>query len=336
MNRDFPEDTFTENDVIRVLDNAGLSHKNMHRYILIQCPTHEDKNPSAQVYKDDWFVNCHATCGRYHITKAFPELRNNNNQLPKERKVLKAMRYKKYDLMDWWKALPLIPRDHKFKGIDLETLDELGWRWDEPQQSYFIPYFSRSKKSLPFGQWRHLKGDRRFTFLKDAKPTLYGTWNLVPGEPIILVEGASDGAVLDFCSIPWIAAPSASSSELVKAMAGWCNENDIQVIFGGDNDEAGAKIKEALASVTHYATHQPPKKYKDWGDFFEAEGFEAVYNYAMIAFYKPSSDIPEFKQEYPNTKDEVQAVLDIFPDSKVLEIIDSSKSSKELSKRSYH
>ena len=193
-----------------------------------------------------------------------------------------SVKYKKYDLLEWWEKLPLIPRDHNFKNIPLDVLDSLGWRWDEPKNSYFIPYFTRSKTSLPFGQWRHLSGERRFTFLKDAKPTMYGTWNLDPSNtPMFLVEGSSDGAVLDHVGVPWIAAPSASSSELVKAMATWCKEQGIRIVFAGDNDDAGSKLKEALAEVTHFSTCQPPKKYKDWGDFFVAEGFEKVHDHCM-------------------------------------------------------
>lgn len=293
----FPSDTFTENDVLNCLQQAGLEFKNGPRYILSQCPTHDDQHPSVQIYKDDWFLNCHAGCGRYHIAKAFPSLRGNQQHsnlqpgtraaqgsrssadLQVAKNMTEAPKYKQFDLMEDWRKMPLIPRDHVFKGIPLETLDSLGWRWDAAMQSYFIPYFSASKQSVPFAQWRHLNGDRRFTMLKDAKPTCYGTWNL-NNPKLFVVEGTSDCAVLEYCGIPWIGLPSASSGELMRAMATYCLAQGIELVYAGDKDAAGDKLKVILEEVMPYRVKQAPKNYKDWGDFFEAEGAEAVYHYA--------------------------------------------------------
>lgn len=284
MKGDYPDDTFTESDVKRELDAAGCKYYDKGRYILSQCPTHEDKHPSIQIYKDDWFTNCHATCGRYHITKAFPSLRADrdggrgiqNQRTERKAKAVVERVYTQYDLMKDWEAMPLIPRDHVFKGIPLDILDDAGWRWDETKNAYFIPYFTRSRTSIPFAQWRYLSGDIRFRFLKDAKPTCYGTWNLAPNMPLFVVEGSSDGLVLDFCNVPWVALPSASSGALMRSLALWCVDNNVQIIYAGDNDEAGSKLLEALDEVAPYRIHQPPSKYKDWGDFFVAEGQEAV------------------------------------------------------------
>jgi 5S rRNA maturation endonuclease (ribonuclease M5) len=284
MKGNFPDDTFTEADVKRELDQAGLHYQDKGRYILSQCPTHDDKHPSVQIYKDDWFTHCHAVCGRYHITKAFPALRDGasstrTGSVRHKAKQVTERKYTQYDLMEEWQAMPLIPRDHEFKGIPLEVLDDLGWRWDADMNSYFIPYFSSSKRSIPFAQWRHLSGDRRFTFLKDAKPTMYGTWNLLDVDKIFLVEGTSDMAVLEYCAVACVAAPSAASSSLVESLATYCKQEGIQVVYAGDKDEAGDKLREALDKVISYRVKQAPKKYKDWGEFFEAEGQLAVIDY---------------------------------------------------------
>lgn len=340
MRGEFPEDEFTENDVLSALDGAGLKYKTGHRYILSQCPTHEDQHPSVQIYKDDWFVNCHAGCGRFHITKAFPELRDKTgthaqrSQRPirtssRSEKKVSEHKYKEFDLMGEWKQMPLIPRDHKFKGIELEILDELGWRWDEAKNSYFIPYFDRSRQFIPFGQWRHLSGDRRFTFLKDARPIAYGLWNLDPSNsPLFVCEGASDAAVLDYVAVPWIAMPSAASGELMKGLARFCKENAIQLVYAGDNDSAGDKLREALDEVMPYRVKQPPKKYKDWGDFFEAEGFEVVNDYCMRELFPEKYAEPEKKWEEMT---DVEKVQDVFPGAKELEIVGSPGESKEQS-----
>lgn len=204
-------------------------------------------------------------------------------------------KYVTYDLTEDWKKLPLIPRDHSFKNIPLEVLDDLGWRMDYDRNAYFIPYFSRSKKSIPFAQWRNLAGSPRFNFLKDAKPTCYGTWNLVAPNKLFLVEGTSDCAVLQTCLVPWIGVPSASSGELLVSMATFCLRESIQLVYAGDNDDAGDKLREALESVGPYRVKQPPKKYKDWGDFYVSEGPDVVGAYCneeiLGADLPPQSDV---------------------------------------------
>lgn len=346
MNKgDFPDDTFTENDVLTALEGAGLRFKRGSRYILSQCPTHDDENPSVQIYKDDWFVNCHAGCGRYHITKAFPQLRpnganyngvqNNRSKRSESTQTVTEHKYIEIDLMDFWKSLPEIPEDHEFKTIPVDVLNSLGWRFDAEHGRYFIPYFSRSQTSIPFAQWRNLKEGPRFNFWKDAKPTMYGTWNLDPSNsPLFLVEGASDAAVLDYCAVPWIAAPSAASGELVKAMAGWCSQNGIKLVYAGDNDAAGDKLREALDEVCSYRVKQPPKKYKDWGDFLVAEGFETVNKYCFEELF-PEDTFKLPPEKTWEEKNDVEKVQEVFPGAVQLEIVnDPSEDSKELSKGS--
>lgn len=291
----YPKDEFTESDVTMCLDYAGLKWKSLSRYIVTQCPSHEDRNPSTQIFKDDWFVNCLAGCGRYHITKVFPQLRpgyKGEKKVGVNFRMGNQQKYQEYDVMEWWQGLPLIPRDHVFKKIPLEILDELGWRWHGDLNSYFIPYFDSTKQTIPFGQWRHLTGERRFTFLKDAKPTMYGTWCLEPNMRVFLVEGTSDCAVLNYAALPCVAAPSASAMVLVATMSSWCSKNAVELIYAGDNDDAGNKLREELDKHVHYRVCQPPKKYKDWGDFLEADGVEAVQDHALKVFgeTKPVED----------------------------------------------
>lgn len=329
MDREY-KNNFTEADVLAALDMAELKHgRGGGRYILTQCPLHEDKHASAQIYTDDWFVKCHAGClgGRFHITKAFPHLRKGGDfEAPKKAIVkrkgnMAEKKYKKVNLMRFWKSLPEIPSDHYFKSLPIETLNDLGWRWDERHNRYFIPYFSRSRSSIPFGQWRNLKGNVRFNFWKDAKPTMYGTWNLEPEDKIFLVEGCSDAAVLDYCCIPWIAAPSASSGELVKKMAAWCKENEVEIIFAGDNDDAGNKVREALDEVISYRVRQPKPPYKDWGDMYEAMGIEAVIDWCHAELYSDSVSVSSKEDE----KSDIEKVLEVIPGAKVLEIVDEKE-----------
>jgi len=337
--REYAADTFTENDVKSCLDQAGLRYIDKDRYILAHCPSHDDTHPSVQIYKDDWFANCHAGCGRFHITKAFPSLRNSaspiqrkdtgdggsgpsqNTGTQRQRSAPKVSEheYKEFDQMEYWKTLPLIPRDHNFKFLPLTTLDDLGWRWLEDKQSYYIPYFNRPKTKIPFSQLRHLKGERRFTFLKDAKPTLYGTWNLMPNMgKIFLVEGTSDMAVLETCGIPCLAAPSAASGVLVGKMCQWANQNGVQVVYAGDRDEAGDKLMAIVdENAKLWRRKQAREPYKDWGEMYEAEGYDSVVSYCMKEL-DPTWESPILAPKKLLTDEE--KILDLFPGATVLQI----------------
>ena len=352
MKGNYEEDKFTENEVLACLESAGLHFRNGSRYILSQCPTHEDAHPSVQIYKDDWFVNCHAGCGRFHITKAFPSLRetqegwqssgvqssgrkgfsrsNQPGKTSKDSQGKVMAEYKSIDLMEMWKGMEEIPEDHEFKTIPIDVLNSLGWRYDRENERYFIPYFDRSQKFIPFGQWRNLKSGPRFNFWKDAKPLIYGLWNLDPSNsPLFLVEGCSDAAVMDYCAVPWVAAPSAASGELLRAMAGWCTKNGIELVYGGDNDSAGDKLKDILDETCSYRLRQPPEKYKDWGDFLVAEGVEAVQDYCFKELFPPEIKLPEPKPR--EEMSDLEKVQEVFPGSKQLEIVGLPEESKEQS-----
>lgn len=318
----------TTDAVTDALEGAGLQFQVRGRYILTQCPTHDDKSPSAQIYTDDWFVNCHATCGRYHITKAFPQLKrlespykgaekvsweNTQNQRQEPARAASVPKYKQFDLYDAWADMPPIPRDHVFKGIPLTVLDHMGWRWDKG--GYFIPYFDENRRTVPFAQWRHLSGDRRFTFLHEAQPTVYGKWKLHPGGTYFIVEGPSDCAALEAAGIPWIGIASSSMGSLLKGLADWSLANGVNLVYAGDNDEAGDKLLEALDEVMGYRIKQPPKQYKDYGDMFAAEGAAAVYNWC-------STVLPKQKEPpYWDGLTDVQKIQEVFPGAIELNIV---------------
>lgn len=230
-----------------------------------------------------------------------------------------ATKYKDFELYDEWTAMPPIPRDHVFKTIPLSILDRLGWRWDAAKNAYYIPYFSETRQSLPFVQWRFLSGNIRFNFLREAKPTVYGKWNLTPGGTYFLVEGTSDCAALEYCHVPWIGLPSASSGELVRGLAKWAVANHVRLVYAGDNDEAGNKLREALDEVMSYRTCQPPRGHKDWADFLSAEGIEAVTAYCRRVLGPMPRDfaIPDNWDDMTD----VQKIQAVWPGAEELQIV---------------
>lgn len=332
----FKPDTFTLNDVLRCLDQANLKYRVGSKYVLTQCPMpdHQDKTPSAQIYKDDWFVNCHSGCGRFHITKAFPELRDSSragegsrihtSQRPRNTEA-KEMSYKDVDLVGFWEKLPEIPTDHIFKGIPIDILHDLGWRYDPNGHRYFIPYFDRSRKFIPFAQWRNLGSGPRFNFWPEAKPIAYGLWNL-DNSKIFVVEGTSDAAVLEYAAVPYIAMPSAASKAIMQSMSTFCQKAGLSVVYAGDNDSAGDGLLEALDKTGPYRLKQPPKKYKDWGDFLEADGIEAVQEYCFEELFG-KKDLISNVEIAPHP--ELENIQKVFPGAEQLEIVGAEESSKE-------
>lgn len=270
---------FTLQDYQSAILSTGRKCKRAGRYLVAQCLNHDEKNPSMQVFDDGW-CSCMAGCGRFHIATIFDEFKDKEYKGEYTKPVRRPTtvmehKYKTYDLYHEWENMPPIPRDHKFKNLPLEVLDKLGWRWDEYKNSYFIPYFDTTRNHIPFAQWRHLSGERRFTFLPEAKPIAYGLWNL-ESSVLFVCEGTSDMAVLTYCNIPAIAMPSASSGEIMKRFGAYAKDKGIKIVFAGDRDSAGEKLREALDEVCSYRVRQCPEKYKDWGDFYEAEGNTAV------------------------------------------------------------
>ena len=107
MNSNY-EIKFTETDVIRGLEARGLKWSDKGKYLFIQCPRHEDQHPSAQLFKDTWWVHCHAGCGRYPIWHEFEELKAIQHDKPVEivqqltpKKPMDNSQYKNYNLLQF-------------------------------------------------------------------------------------------------------------------------------------------------------------------------------------------------------------------------------------------
>ncbi len=298
---------FSTEQYKRALESIGRRVRRSGKNLITNCLGHRERNPSMEVFPDGW-CQCFAGCGRFHISHYFDELKDTDwkpdkyqNKSPIMAKPIaevaheeKPEEYEKFDLFDLWGTLPPIARGDVFKKIPLEVLDELGWRWTDGchgmASGYFIPYFNHTKDSVPFAQVRHLTGERRFTMLPRAEACVYGKWNISPGERLFVVEGCSDAAVLEYAMIPWVAMPSASSGPLLKKLAAVCLKNDIGLIYAGDNDDAGNKLRDVLDEICPYRTKQPPKDYKDWGDFLQDTDIQTVSDYCWEELREP--DIP--------------------------------------------
>jgi len=102
------------------------------------------------------------------------------------------------------------------KGLDLNYLaHDLGWKdaswYGTPAVE--IPYFGQSDQVLATRYRVGLTGDR-FRWQKDTRPQLYGLQKLEwikESRQVILVEGETDFATLDFAGFPVLGVPGAST-----------------------------------------------------------------------------------------------------------------------------
>ena len=153
------------------------------------------------------------------------------------------------------------------KGLDPDYLyEDLGWR-DSPYYgtpAIAIPYPDETNNNV---QTRYRvgldKGDR-FRWEKGASPRLYGLWNLPQIKDrkfLILVEGETDFATLDYHGFPVLAGPGAQNfkAEWVQLFQGiervyaWCEPDEGGALF----------IRRLSESIPNLQVITPPPGVKD-------------------------------------------------------------------------
>lgn len=286
-----------EDRIENYLDSLDLHPVGRSNYWLIRCPRHEDRQPSAQCFKDGW-VQCHAGCGRFHINEV---CRERGDQPVMQTKYSSQTHVEaqegssspkvdsppvRGDFTSLWLDLEPLDVSMGVKGVPASELNKRGWRkWEGGygvSPGIFIPYFDASGKFVPFYQVRHLTGERRFTFAPGITPICYGLEQLRYCKQFLcFTEGSRDSVILGMVGVPAIALPSASSDKLLDGLTGYCRKNSLILVCVGDRDEAG----EALLKKLHGgALDMRTPVGKDIGEFYEQKGLEAVKQcYAMFA-----------------------------------------------------
>lgn len=283
----------SEEKVEAYLEKLDLNPSDRGHYWLIRCPRHEDRQPSAQCYKDDGFINCNAGCGRFHINEvarergdplpmqtkygahSHGEAQERPSKPKKEEKVVTG------NFTDLWLDLEPLSANIEVKGVPAIELNKRGWRkWSGGSgvgAGIFIPYFDTTKTVVRFWQVRHTEGERRFTFAPGITPICYGMEMLPKCQQYLcFTEGSRDSVILGMAGVPAIALPSASSDKLLNGIADYCLKRQLTLVAVGDRDEAGEKL---LAKLPIGALDFRTPVGKDVGDFYEQEGLEAVKRY---------------------------------------------------------
>lgn len=282
-----------EEKVEAYLEKLDLNPSDRGHYWLIRCPRHEDRQPSAQCYKDDGFINCNAGCGRFHINEvarergdplpmpgkygshSHGEAQERPSKPKKEEKVVTG------NFTEMWLDLEPLGANTEVKGVPAIELNKRGWRqWAGGSgvgAGIFIPYFDTTKTVVRFWQVRHTEGERRFTFAPGITPICYGMEMLPKCEKYLcFTEGSRDSVILGMVGVPAIALPSASSDKLLNGIADYCLKHQLTLVAVGDRDEAGEKL---LAKLPIGALDFRTPVGKDVGEFYEQEGLEAVKRY---------------------------------------------------------
>lgn len=282
-----------EEKVEAYLEKLDLNPSDRGHYWLIRCPRHEDRQPSAQCYKDDGFINCNAGCGRFHINEvarergdplpmqtkhgahSHREAQERPSKPKKEEKVVTG------NFTELWLDLEPLSANTEVKGVPAIELNKRGWRkWSGGsgvRAGIFIPYFDTTKTVVRFWQVRHTEGERRFTFAPGITPICYGMEMLPKCQQYLcFTEGSRDSVILGMAGVPAIALPSASSDKLLNGIADYCLKRQLTLVAVGDRDEAGEKL---LAKLPIGALDFRTPIGKDVGEFYEQEGLEAVKHY---------------------------------------------------------
>lgn len=282
-----------EEKVEAYLEKLDLNPSDRGHYWLIRCPRHGDRQPSAQCYKDDGFINCNAGCGRFHINEvarergdplpmqtkhgahSHREAQERPSKPKKEEKVVTG------NFTELWLDLEPLSANTEVKGVPAIELNKRGWRkWSGGsgvRAGIFIPYFDTTKTVVRFWQVRHTEGERRFTFAPGITPICYGMEMLPKCQQYLcFTEGSRDSVILGMAGVPAIALPSASSDKLLNGIADYCLKRQLTLVAVGDRDEAGEKL---LAKLPIGALDFRTPIGKDVGEFYEQEGLEAVKHY---------------------------------------------------------
>lgn len=282
-----------EQEVENYLGTLDLNPIDRGRYWLIRCPRHEDRQPSAQCFKDDGFIECHAGCGRFNVNEVAKERGDplpipfKNGSLTQKIGSVTPSKPKKDpapirgDFTDMWLNLEPLDPSLDVKGIGGMELNKRGWRKFEGGNGLypgiFIPYFNPNRTKVLFYQIRHLTGERRFTFAPKVTPIVYGMEVLPSCKRFLCVtEGSRDSLILRMAGVGAVALPSASSDKLLDGLCSYCMKNRLKLVWVGDRDDAGeALMAKATCPLLDYRTPIG----KDVGDFFEEQGIEAVREY---------------------------------------------------------
>ena len=272
---DFKQRTSDREELVQVLENAGAQIRGNN----VQCPFHEDKNPSGSIYESGghWRYKCHSCNFLGDVMDVEKELGTNpsqsfSNNNPKTTKAK-------------------IPKETKPKKTysTLEDLVRIVWN-----EAHYI--YTDIEGDPTLCVFRH-KGKRFSQYTKDDKglwssggyegtQPLYNMHNLPKAETVFITEGEKDCDALNAIGLTATTAPMGADgiktpleSNGKAGKTDWSPLAGKRVVLWGDNDEVGRRHMERVHRVLMRLTPAPEvyeisdadrQGHKDAADWIEA------------------------------------------------------------------
>lgn len=256
-------------DVEAVLDSLGVEYREEGKRFMVQCPFHDDRNPSCGVWKDSGYFKCFG-CGEegsmadfvaevedIPIHQALRRLREGDSVSAVEREIERVLDVREkplkyYKLSSFHSAFPPVQPETRAwdylsgRGLTEESIHRFDVRWGGDTGKY------RYRVVLPIrtvgGKLLSYVGR---TVLKDTEPktkksrsphrTFFGLYELLETygevELLIVVEGEFDAIYLQQFGLPVVAnmGTSAMGPEKIRLLRKYAR----RVVLSYDGDAAG-------------------------------------------------------------------------------------------------
>lgn len=256
-------------DVESVLQSIGIDYIQSKNRFMVQCPFHDDSDPSCGVWSDTGYFRCFA-CGEegslvdliakvegIPVYQALRRLRGQSSLKELEDSIGKMLDRKEvplqyYDVASFMKVYPAALPDTKVwdylvgRGVTPESIAKFQMRWGGDAGKYHhravLPIFTVSGKLLAY-VGRAIYSEMVPKTKKSRSPhrALFGLYELLKSSPsfshLVVVEGEFDAIYLQQFGIPAVANMGTSplGAEKIRLLRKYAKK----VVLAFDGDTAG-------------------------------------------------------------------------------------------------
>lgn len=258
-------------DVEAILDSLGLEYREESKRYMVQCPFHNDSNPSCGIWKDNGYFKCFG-CGEegsmaefiaeaegVSLHEALRKLRGQDNISDLEDSIGRMLDQKEkplkyYKMSSFHSVFPaVLPETRAWdyligRGLTEESIRRFDIRWGGDSGKYryrvVMPIRTVEGKLLSYVGRAVIDAIAPKT-RKSRSPhrTLFGLYELLEKygevELLIVTEGEFDAIYLQQFGLPAVAnmGTSAMGPEKIRLLRKYCRK----VVLSYDGDEAGRR-----------------------------------------------------------------------------------------------
>lgn len=281
-----------------ILNGLGVREKGKK----INCPFHNDANPSMSWFKDGLMYKCHTCDAKMDIYTYYTEMERMSFQdavnkvaelvgeNPIEFKIKKSSyvkpNIKTNALSD--KAIEYM----KTRGINKGTLDH--WKVEERkwggQNVYVFNYFN-AENELEYVSYRGIgKGTIKGGCEANTKPILWGMNNIDKNKPLVITEGQPDAMVIWQSGYTNVVSVPNGAKNLKWIDNCWDWLQDVrEIILWADNDAPGLEMAHNVSKRLKNVKITVSEHGKDANEVLYRKGAKEVLN----TVYEAINRIPE-------------------------------------------